>query len=75
MEQFFDEIDVSEDHTTTAVTLKIEFCQSFSFGSTVEEESEVGVPFVTDDFTAREAANGNDHFAGMCSIGCEGKAG
>ncbi len=60
VKKLLDEVDVGENHSTTAVTLQIEFCKCFTFRTSIEEECEVGVPFVTDDFAAREAADGNN---------------
>lgn len=62
MKELFDEIDVSEDHTTAAVALEVEFGERFAFGATIKEEGKVGVPLVANDLAAREAANRNDHF-------------
>lgn len=61
MEELFDEVYVGEDHSSAAIPLEVEFCESFTFGATVEEESKIGVPFVADDLTAGEAADRDDH--------------
>jgi len=61
MQELFDEVYVGEDHTPTAVSLKLQFVKSVAFGHVFCEEVEVGIPFVTDDLPAREATNRDNH--------------
>lgn len=52
---------MGQDHSTTAVALEVELCQSFTFGAAIEEKGKVGIPFVTDDLATRKAADWDDH--------------
>ena len=62
MEELLDEVYVGEDHPSAAIAFEVEFCESLSFGASIKEEGKVGVPLVTDDLAAGEAADWNDHF-------------
>jgi len=55
MEQFFDEVDVGENHPSTAVPLELELVKGLALGNVFGEELKVGIPFVTDDFSALES--------------------
>lgn len=61
VEELLDEVNVGEDHSTAAVALEVEFCERLAFGAAVEEEGEIGVPLVANDFAAGEATDGDDH--------------
>lgn len=50
-----------EDHSAAAVPLESQFRQCRALLHSTEQQCQVGVPLVTDDFAAREAANWDDH--------------
>ena len=76
MEQFFDEVDVGENHPSTAVPLELELVESLTgsgsartraqgaalvpLGDVLGEELKVGVPFVADDLSTRETTDWDD---------------
>ena len=64
VKKLFDQVYVSQDHSTTAVSLEVKLCQSFTFGATVKKESQVGVPFVTNHLAAGETTDRDDHCDG-----------
>jgi len=66
VEELLDEVYVGEDHPSAAIALEVEFCEGLSFGASVKEEGKVGVPLVTNDLAAREAADWNDHLDAIC---------
>ena len=61
VEQLFDEIDVSEKHTSATIALETKRVQSVTFRVFRVQKPEIGLPLVTDDLTTREATNGDDH--------------
>ena len=65
IQQFLNEVHVCQEHTTTAISAQAQFVQSFHFIFIIPEQSQVGFPFVTDDFTACKATDRNDHMGGL----------
>jgi len=52
MEELFNEIDMREDHASTAVSLQLELIQGISFADILGQEFQVLVPLVSDDLSA-----------------------
>jgi len=63
MEELLDEVYMSENHASTTISFELKFIESIPFTHVFCEELKVRVPFVADDFSARETAHRNDHFA------------
>ena len=76
MEELFDQVNVCQHHTTTAISLQLQLVQSISavqhevelgqsrkclpFAHVICEQFEVRVPLVTDDFSACKAPDWDD---------------
>lgn len=61
-QQLFNKIHVGEDHSSTAISLQLQLVHRLTLINTGGEELKVAVPKVTDDLTAGEATDGNNHF-------------
>lgn len=63
MKELLNEVYMSENHASATISFQLKFIESIPFTHVFCEELKVRVPFVADDFSAREAADRNDHIA------------
>jgi hypothetical protein len=61
MKQLFDQVDVGENHPTTAISLQVKFIECITFAHILRQKFQVSIPFVANHLTTRETANWNDH--------------
>jgi len=63
MKELLNEVYMGENHASATISFQLKFIESIPFTHVFCEELKVRVPFVADDFSAREAAHWDDHFA------------
>jgi len=52
MKEFFDEVDVGQNHASAAVSLELQFVKSVALAHILVQKLEVHGPFVPDHFSA-----------------------
>ena len=63
MEHAVDEVNMCKQHTATAITFQAKLIEGCTFVVWVFlNEAEIFIPLVTDDVSAREAPDWDDHF-------------
>lgn len=60
MKQFLNQVNVCQYHSTAAVPLQLKLIQCVSFAHVLRQVLQVLIPFVTNDFSARETAHWDD---------------
>lgn len=61
VQQLLDKVNVGQKHSSTAVSFHSKLIKSFSFSLSTLEQSKILFPLITHDFTAGEAADGDNH--------------
>jgi hypothetical protein len=63
MEKLFNQVNVGEEHASTAVPSQAQLIKDVAFWTVLLEELQVTVPFVADDLSAGKAAYWDYHVA------------
>ena len=61
MQQFLNQVDVREHHTTAAVALERQLIECVAFCVIGAEEAEIRLPLVGQHLATRKAAHGDNH--------------
>jgi len=61
IEKFFNKVDVSQQHPAATVPFQAQGIESITFSVLGLKQAKICLPLISNNFAAREAANGNNH--------------